>query len=139
VLWLVIESAVSVSLDVANAEVDEEVVASPADELEDVVPTDMLVKESERIDSVLASVDEVCVVSVVEVVDGLDSDELIPVVVFGDAAVVLEEVFVVSLETLLVKSFEARLEVVCVTAVVVVLLANVETTSKVAGADDMVF
>lgn len=130
-LWLVIESAVSVSLDVANAEADEEVVVSPADELEDVAPTDMLVEESERIDSVLASVDEVCAVSVVEVVDGLDPDELILVVAFGDAAVVLEEVSVVSLETLLVKSFEARLEVVCVT--------EVETTSEVAGADDMVF
>ena len=76
---------------------------------------------------------------VVEVVDGLDPDEPIPVVAFGDAAVVLEEVFVVSLETLLVKSVEARLEVVCVTAVVVVLPADVETTSEVAGADDMVF
>jgi hypothetical protein len=139
VLWLVIESAVSVLLDVANAEVDKKVVVSPADELEDVVPTDMLVEESERIDSVLASVDEVCVVLVVEVVDGLDPDEPIPVVAFGDAAVVLEEVFVVSLETLLVKSVEARLEVVCVTAVVVVLPADVETTSEVAGADDMVF
>ena len=39
-LWLVIESAVSVSLDVANAEADEEVVVSPADELEDVASSD---------------------------------------------------------------------------------------------------
>jgi hypothetical protein len=133
VLWLVIESAVSVSLDVADAEVDAEVMISPADELEDVVPTNMLVEESERIDSLLASVDEVRIVSFVEkVAEELDPDELAPVVV-------LEEVVGISLEALLVKSFEARLEVVCVAAVVVVLPADVETASEAAEADDMVF
>jgi hypothetical protein len=46
VLWLVDERAVSVSLDVINAELDAEVVVASADELVDVVSTTRLVEES---------------------------------------------------------------------------------------------
>jgi hypothetical protein len=101
-LWLVDETAVWVSLDVMGTEDDVEVAISSTDELVDVVSTNRFVEESEPTNSLLASVEKLCVVSAVEKIVGeVDSDEFSAVETFGGPVVVLEEVLGASLETLL--------------------------------------
>ena len=141
-LSLVNENAVSVSLDVRRTEVEVAVVISSADELAAVVSVNRLVEVSEPIVSLLASVYTLWLVTIVEkLVRGTVSDELSSVVMFGSSVVVLEEVATsredelisascVTLEILLDKELEARLDELWVTSLV--------SVTEVAGADEVI-